>query len=259
LELILADGSLLRVTSRVSTGKLESVQLLTGDRQVTLWGRPRRAVDAGHRGKFKGRSLMVLGDGQVLFKPVWLGPVLCLERSLCPSNSRAAYPERGVVIIGEILRASLVRLAGTIPGKTVEFPQAPEAAATLARIAPALFRDGGRVQAPASPGVMLFALAGGFRLRVTVRGRSVYLGLQHLDSEVPVAEWTVTGHTRLQLVRPGGGSGGRPRYYLKGLEVSRRGSDYLQAQQSFLDEERARSLLVELGAVPLGRVLEVDK
>jgi hypothetical protein len=244
LELVLADDSRLRLYPSVSSAGQYRTELLVGERSYALWDRRQPVVDAGHRRSFKGQTLLVLGDGRSLYKPVWIGPILVLERVLCPVTDESETPARTAVIIGEALASTLHALRRSIPRKTVEFPQAPEAVETLAKLAPKLFPVGVTQESVATSGMMQIPLFADFRMRVTVAdSKTVFIGLFRRSSMVPVVEWSIAGRTRLQLVRPGGGKERGPRYYLRGVELEKPMTEFLETNQNFRDLNRARSIL----------------
>ncbi len=260
VELVFADDSRLRLYPSVSSAGQFRAELLVGQRSYTLWDRRQPVVEAGHRKKFRGQTILVLGNGQSLYKPAWVGPILVLERLLCPLANESMGPAHRAVIIGEALAQTLMALRMSIPRKTVEFPQAPEAVGTLAEIVPKLFPARAIEESVATPGMMQIPLYDDFRLRVTVaKSRTVFIGLYRRSSMVPVVEWSISGRTRLQLVRPGGGEVRGPRYYLKGVELEIAMSDLLETNQNFRDVERARGILEQLGARELGEPLRPEK
>ena len=91
-------------------------------------------------------------------------PILALDRALCPRRDTADWPERRVVIAGDILAESLRRLTEHVPPHVVQFPQAPEAAAALNQQRSGLVccsRPGAlRASAPARSAMLVFPLAG---------------------------------------------------------------------------------------------------
>lgn len=260
LELVLADDSRLRVYPSVSSRGQFRAEFLVEGRRITLWDRVKRIVEAGHKPDFRGRTLLVLGDGRSLYSPVWLGPILVLEQALCPLQLQGRMPNKRVMLIGELLAKSLLALKHTIPRKTVEFPQAPEAVSTLARMVPQLFPEGALRELFANDGTMQIALFNSFRIRVTVgESQTVFIRLLRGSSRVPVVEWTISSRTRLQLVRPGGGEVTGPRYYLRGVELEQPMNSLLETNQNFRDLTRARGILEELGARELGKALRAKK
>ena len=260
VQLRLGDGSV--VTTRPGRGgrPLRFVHVREGRRQTFLWLRDRRAAEASYR-RFRGSVWFVLGDGRVLYRAAQLGPIVALERVLCPRERAGDYPERQVVVAGDILAASLRHLPKLVPHRTADFPEAQQICRTLASISGRVFARGVSRRTSAAIGPVLVPLADGFSLSLEVRGTGpVVIGLKHGSEPVPLVEWTVTQTTRLHLVQPGAGRHGRPRYYMKGIDLRDMVDGLLPIPRSNEATGRARTLIARIGAgQPGSRKLRVSR
>jgi hypothetical protein len=180
--------------------------------------------------------------------------VLVLERALCAAAERAEYPAQRAVVCADPLLDSLRALPGAVPPRRVQFPQAHEAAANLAELAPHLFPRGLQARPPGPSGAMIFALPCDFRLTVAAPAQGpARIGLTRGEVEVPVVEWLVGPRTTLQLVRPDGGRAGGPRYFLDGIDLTPQVRALLDVRTTPQGSERARGVLRALGAHELVR------
>ena len=149
VQLVLADGSVVsarRGSRRGRKESLASVDVETNGRVHRIWSAGRRVVNASHTGPFRGGTVLVLGDGRCVFQADLHGPVLALERVVCPKALGAKYPKRRVVILADVLAVSLKLLPDHAPRRSVQFPQVEEAASRFAALSTKLFR--GNIQRP---------------------------------------------------------------------------------------------------------------
>ena len=202
----------------------------------------------GRRPASSGACYLVVGEGDALYRGSRLGPLFTLERVLCPRAREREFPEHWLAVAGDVLADSLRRLPGHVPAHSVQFPQAPEAAATLAAGAATLFPPGELSRPAGAVGELVFPLAQEFRLQVEQRADdSVWLCLRRGASEVPVVEWRAGPRTSLHLVRPDGGGEGRPRYFLRGIDLTREVAELMALPRTQLTEHHARGVLRALG------------
>lgn len=253
LELWLADGARIRAW-RAPTGRGPLQRVDVAD---TATAKPARTIfKAGHRvreaswRRQSGRTvLLVVGRGDVLYSALPLGPLIVLERVLCPRAKHLEYPRRRLVVVGDVLQASLERLPAHVPRRMIQMPQAREAALTLAALAPRLFREGILPRPAGAVGALVFPLGGDFRLVVQDDPQGpVTLGLMRGTSDVPAVEWVLGARTTLHLVRPHGGRHGGPRYFLKGIDLEDLVRPLLPLRLAPREQRRARTLLRILGA-----------
>ncbi len=250
VQLFLADGARIAVVpSPGGTKPMRLVQVMDAKGSKVLWRNTRKARNAAARRRFLGESYLVLGDGDVLYRFVQVGPILVLERALCPSKKTKRYPARQVVVMGNVLGASLEMLPKRVPKHSFDFPLAHRNALQLAAQAKYLFPFGVQRRPKGALGVQVIGLARGYSLQLEVRGKGpVVIGLFHSAQQVPLAEWTVTTTTRLHLVKPDGGRDGRPRYFMRGIDLKPMIGDFAPVYRSTADLSRARRILREMGA-----------
>lgn len=204
---------------------IRRVTLVTPTMRKGFWP-PQQSVlvEASHRKNVAPvfNAYLVLGDGRCVYRAVPLGPLLGLRAVLRPRDD-PRFPDSRIVVVGDILAASLRRLPGHVPPTPVQFPQAPEAAQRLADAADSLFAAGTIARTAQATGPLVLALPQEWRLRLELgvqRGR-LTIGLGRADSVTPAVEWTINPvRTELHLVRPNGGQNGSPRYFLRGIDLS---------------------------------------
>lgn len=250
MRLLLADGS--AVTVRRAPGgrqPLSSVEVEVGNRTRRIWNQRTRTVNASHVGAFPGPALVAVGDGRVLYSAIPLGPMVVLERVLCPRSLQPSYARVRLVIVADVLAASLQRLPRRAPRKSVQFPQASEAAETLAFLSDRIFPKRTIPRPVTAIGELWFELSGGFRLNVVANDDIVVIGLYGETSETPAVEWTVGGRTELRFVRPFASREGYrgPRYFLRGLDLQDLVKPLLPIQVGGRDVLRARKVIQAIG------------
>jgi hypothetical protein len=255
LELWLADGARVRIERESSPREpLRSVEVITEHGTVELWRAQRRMVRANSMSRPALEAFLVLGEGDVLYRALPLGPLLVLERVLCPVVERGEYPAQRAIVCADPLAESLRALPEHVPAHRVQFPQAIEAAANLAELAPRLFPRGMRARPPGPSGAMVFGLPYDFRLTIAAPPQGpARIGLTRGDADVPIVEWLVGPRTTLQLVRPGGGIHGGARYFLDGLDLTAQARALLEVRTTAQGSDRARDVLRALGAHELIR------
>ncbi|MCA8955763.1 MAG: hypothetical protein KDC87_06805, partial [Planctomycetes bacterium] len=220
LRLVLVDGTVITVQRANSTRQpLASVDVSVGGRDHRIWSVGRQVVDASHPRAFRGGTVVALGDGGAVYAISSAGPVIGLERVLCPQGDRDRVPTRRLVVLGDVLADSLKLLPAHAPRKSVQFPQVAEAARRFADLG-ALF-DHHHWRPPGAVGELWVSLGEEYRIKVHAdeAGR-VILGLfGATGDQVPGVEWTFGARDELHFVRPTGGTHGGPRYFMRGIDL----------------------------------------
>lgn len=250
VRLLLADGSIL--TARRSPGgrrPLSSVEVEVEGRTHRIWTEHARTLNASHVGAFPGPALVAVGDGRVLYRTTPVGPLVVLERILCPRSLRSEYTRSRLVIVADVLAASLRRLPQHTPRKSVQFPQVREAAETLARLSNKIFPTHPIPRPVSAMGEMWFELPMGFRLHAAAREHCVVVGLYRETSSTPAVEWIVGGRTELHFVRPFASHKDYrgPRYFMRGLDLRDLVQPLLPIQVGGQDTAHARKVIQAIG------------
>lgn len=247
LELWLADGT--RVRARRSAGRpFREVEVIDAEQSLVLWRGEQALRQPGRSPAPSGVCFLVVGQGDVLYRASRLGPLLTMERVLCPAVRRKKTPRHWLAVSGDVLAHSLRRLPDHVPPQSVQFPQAPQAAAALAQAADVLFPEGALPRPRGAVGELVFPLAGDFRLELEERpDESIWMCLRRGASDLPVVEWRAAPRTTLHLVRPQGGANGSPRYFLRGIDVTEVARELLPLPRTLETEGHARRVLKELG------------
>ena len=250
VRLLLADGSV--VTARRAPGgrqPLSSVEVEVDGRTYRIWNQRRRTINASHVGAFPGPASVVVGDGRVLYTATPVGPTVVLERILCPKPLRSRYTKVRLVVVGDVLAASLRWLPQHAPRRSVQFPQVRQAAENLAALSGRIFPPRAILRPHGAIGQLWFELPGGFRLRVVAEERRVVVGLYHEASDTPAVEWLTGGRTELRFVRPFASSRGYkgPRYFMRGLDLRDLVQPLLPIQVNARHIAHARKLIEGIG------------
>lgn len=256
LEVWLADGTRLRVQPGSGQGSPpRGVQVVAGDDAIELWRGTLPMQRRCRPGSNAVLRLLALGSGDVWYRADVLGPLIALERVLAQGDA-GGLPERRVVISGDVLAASLRMLPAHVPTTAVQQPHAPKVAAALAIAASDLFAPGSIERPPGAVGALVFELPGGMRLAVVDHGENDLRLALHAGSDVPVVEWLIGFRTSLHLLRPNGGKGGGPRYFLSGIDLTDAARALLPGAGA--DPAHARAVVRALGALPPGDPVEAD-
>ncbi len=219
-ELWLADGTRVRIGLAGPRRPLAKVECIAGSRSLVLFRGRRPQLQWVAAPPPAPITVAVLGRGDVLYRAAATGPILTLERLVCPPAARRVYPEHRVVLAGAPLAASLVALPARVPPKPLEFPAAPAIAAEVARAAGVLFPTGFRERPPRAVGEVLFELSGGLRLWIDEEpehGLALALGPPAGEA---VVEWRCGSRTTLQLMRPPAEDDGGPRYFGRAVDLT---------------------------------------
>jgi hypothetical protein len=247
VRLVFADGAEVAIRRGASPRRpLASVEVRIGERSHRLWTAGRRVVQASHARSFTGTTLLALGDGGSLFTTSRAGPLIALERVLCPRHLAGKTPPRRLIVAGDLLAASLRRLPDHAPRRSVQFPQVKEAAQRFAALGDLFDRHTPR---PAgATGELWFPLRNEFRLKVDASTHGgLRIGLYGRDAGVPGVEWTISGRTELHFVRPAGGQGGGPRYFLRGIDLREDLERLLPGRSNGVQRAAVQRLVVALG------------
>ena len=244
VDVVLGDGSRIAVRLSGGRGGRGAVDAVTVEAAgvppaaappVALW-QSSRAVGsgvraAGHRRRSRpapvtssGLEFHVLGRGDVLYEVERQGPLVHCRRVLCARAVQHRYPPERIVVLGDPLARSLAELPGVMPEKSTDYPEGPQAAEALARLARFLFVRGIQRQPAGTVGERIVPLGGGADggMSLTVVAGPAegmhYVRLRNRHAEQPVCEWIVGHTTRLQLVRQDTGPG-KPRYFQRSVPV----------------------------------------
>jgi len=249
MELWLTDGSRVRAIRSNGVAPFRQVEVINGARSTILWRRNLPLRQRAAAPKPSGTCYLALGPGDVLYQGTAMGPLIVLQRAVCPNERARTHCRSRLVIAGDPLAESLRRLPRHIPPQSVELPHAPRVAAALAQLSSNLFPTGHVERPTGAVGALVFGLTGGYRLGIDERpGGPLWLGLYRGAADVPMVEWRVEGRTTLHFVRPEGGRNGLPRYYLRGIDLTDSTRELLPVARDELTRTRAREVLRSMGA-----------
>lgn len=248
LRIALLDGSHVDILVQNGSGRpLREVRVEEGSTGALLWrsGRPVRRVDRG--GAFVGRTLHAFGDGRSLYELADVGVAIVYEQLLGPKSAEPRLPERGAVLLGDVLGRSLQEIASVAQQRAAGDPNTQALAKNLAGMAPRLF---GRphVRPDGAHGELEIPLDGGLRLSLRVpAAEPMILALHAPGDPVALCEWTTTNVTRLHLIQRGAGVDGGPRYLMRGYALNHLLDRVLAHEPTPTARARAKRTLATLG------------
>jgi len=248
LRLVLLDGSFVDILVQNGSGRpLREVRVQDGGEGALLWraGRAVRRVDRG--GAFVGRTLHAFGDGRSLYELADVGLAIVYERLLGPTRADSALPERGAVLLGDVLGRSLQEIASVAQQRAAGDPNTQALAKNLASMAPRLF---GRphLRPDGARGELEVPLDHGMRLSLRVpAAEPTILALHASGDPVALCEWTTTNVTRLHLIQRGAGVDGGPRYLMRGYALNHLLDRVLAHEPTPTARARAKRTLATLG------------
>ena len=248
VRIVLADGTVVTIhRTGGSRDPLASVEVAIEEgRAYRIWSGNRRSINSSRAAVFTGEALFALGDGGCFYTVSAAGPMLALERVLCPSDLADRYPRRRVVVLGDVLADSLQELPAHAPRRSAQFPQAYEAARRFAALG---YLFGGVTQRPmGAVGELWMELADSYRLKLEVgQGDVVTIGLYGADSATPGLEWVVATRTTVHFVRPNAALGNGPRYFQRGIDLREIVTDLVPVPNVRRQRVRVAQVLGNLG------------
>jgi hypothetical protein len=250
IELLLADGSSVCVWLG-GRRPLRRVEVRQGNRAVVLWHRdaPRREVDRPQASA--SPQLLVLGDGDAIYRTVLCGPLIVMERMLCTEAQRSSLPEQYLVIVADGLIQSLSQLRKKFLHRAVEFPEATEISSSLSRVAALIFGVNGSSLRRVEPDFLRLGMDSGFELSLHVPDTGpLLLSLHQGEGARTLVEWMIGNSTELRMVRPHGGSALEPRYFRSGLDLPDGLERLTLLRSGYREREAGRRILREMGGVP---------
>ncbi|MDA0374679.1 MAG: hypothetical protein O2865_12905 [Planctomycetota bacterium] len=252
LRIALLDGSHVDILVQNGSGRpLREVRVQEGSTGALLWrsGRPVRRVDRG--GAFVGRTLHAFGDGRSLYELADVGVAIVYEQLLGPKSVENRLPERGAVLLGDVLGRSLQEIASVAQQRAAGDPNTQALAQNLAGMAPRLF-GWPHVRPDGAHGELEIPLDGGLRLSLRVpAAEPMILALHAPGDPVALCEWTTTNVTRLHLIQRNGGVEGGPRYLMRGYALNHLLDRVLAHEPTPTARARAKRNLATLGAEAL--------
>lgn len=251
IELLLGDGSSVCVWLG-GRRPMRRVEVRQGDRAVLLWHRdvPRREVVRPQPST--SPQLVVLGDGDAIYRALPWGPLIVMERMLCTETQQPSMPERYLVVVADGLIQSLSQLRKKFLRRAVEFPEATEISSSLSREAAVVFGANGSSLRRVTSGFLRLGMDSGFELSLHVPDVGPLLLSLHRGQDArTLVEWMIGNSTELRMVRPHGGSAIEPRYFRSGLDLPQGLEQLTSLRSGYPEQEEGRRILRAMGGVPL--------
>ena len=203
VELLLADGCRVQVSLAQSRkNRVRDVRVVQGERALQPWQRGTAAAARGRAPRWSGVRLACCGDGGLLYRPIALGPMVVLERTLVPEAERDAVPEQRLVVLTEPLRKSLARMPRQHRETQTSVRRAVAAIAAVSERSEQIFPAGAALRR-AERDRLRWSLAGGFELQLELDGPlAPRLQLFTGRAPLPMVEWTLGAAGAAYLTNP---------------------------------------------------------
>lgn len=239
VELLLADGCRVQVSLAQSRkNRVRDVRVVQGERALQPWRRGTAAAARGRAPRWSGVRLACCGDGGWLYRPIALGPLVVLERTLVPVAQRDATPERRLVVLTDPLRESLARMPRQHRETQANVRRAVAAVTAVSERSAQIFPAGAALHR-AERDRLRWSLAAGFELQLELDGPlAPRLQLFPGRAPLPMVEWTLGAAGAAYLTNPNEDQLGK-RWHGNGTRMPRVLSD-LQVRDHL--EERPRAL-----------------
>ncbi len=250
VQIWLADGAVVQVYAESGGGReLRWVQVCDGDQSRVLWTAGRPMSRNARSRSFFGRTYVALGDGRVLYEITQLGPLIVALRGLCPESIEKEYPERALIVAGDVLGQSLIELPAVAMQRAASEPRVQTKARVLAGLAPQMFEPGSiKFRPPGAVGRLEIPLGNGMHLDVDVReGGDTVLALKGAGDDTSLCEWHVLSNTTLLHLVERRKPDEDPYFAMQGYDLRHLVLPLLPLDPSPTRLGRARHVLVELG------------
>ncbi len=181
----LGDGVVVKILHGPSRrAPIEDVTAAIGDDAVRLWDGRRARKDRVTSRPWVGGRLWCLGEGDAVYRPLSLGPLLTLEQVFPPTRRQLGYPARRLVLAADAFEDSIRELIAL---------QGGDSAAATGRLRSFLARCPSLLSAPRmlpriSSSPLQFLLGGGYQLRFELDRSSLRLQLLS-QGTTRFAEW----------------------------------------------------------------------
>jgi len=203
LELLLGDGCQVRISLAQSRAdRVRDVWVCDGKRVLQPWRRGKAAKANGRQKRWAGLRLACCGDGGELYRPMAIGPLLILERTLVPKTRLDDTPRERLVLLTDPLRKSLARMPRQHRETDKPVRRAVAAVAAVADRGDQIF-PGGAALRRAEHDRLRWLLGGGFELQLDLdRSPQPTLQLFAGRSPMPMVEWIMSTTAAAYMTNP---------------------------------------------------------
>jgi hypothetical protein len=237
-ELWLADGTRIGIVRTGSRrNELQEVTVAGSGARTRLWHRNHAVMEDARDSNWGGVRLLCCGEGDSVYRAVALGPLIALDRVLCPRRSERDLPAHRLVLLAEPLLQSLKTLPDEVGKVDPLIAQAVDSVIALNQTAAAVFSVAGKPPRRIGEDGLRYALGQGYELSFSARGNGpLRVALHEGMAPDPFVEWSVSYISELHLMHPERAGGKTSRYWGRAVPM-------VQAEPAL----RARQQLYELG------------
>lgn len=195
VELMLGDGAKVRLDlSGSRRAPIEDVTVQVAGKATRLWLRKKARRDPVQTSRWVGERLLCLGEGDVLYRALALGPVVTLQRVLAPKDSK--LPRQRLAIEVPSLITSLESLSSELHRK--EFAQ-KQALQVFLDHAPRILRLQGPAPSRIGSDPLTYQLGRYYEIDFVSMKSSLRLRLRRA-SQAPFVEWQLGYGTSVSAV-----------------------------------------------------------
>jgi hypothetical protein len=232
-ELWLADGARVRIDRSGSRrNELQDVVVSAGGAEWRIWLRSRAVLEEARERFWGGPRLLCCGDGDAVYRAVGLGPLLTLERELCPRAAERDLPAGRLVLLVEPLLQSLQKLPGQVGKVDPMVAAAVDAVVELNRTATVVFAVTGPPPRRVEHKEVRYALADGYEVTFSTKGSGLRMDLRHGEDQ-PIVEWTLGYISELHLLHPEHLGGKTSRYWGRAIPMAQADPGLCARQQLY--------------------------
>lgn len=203
LELMLGDGARVSVTLAQSRRvRIRDVRVSDSVHSLQPWRLGKAAAKTSKAKPWSGLRLACCGDGDDIYRPLAIGPVLVLDRILVRRDRRDETPSERLVLLSDSIRQSLLRMPRQHRETDAPVRRAVAAIVAVADHGDRIFPRGAALRR-AQHDKLRWMLGSGFELQLDLDSASQpYLQLFAGSSPLPMVEWTLGRGTVAYLTNP---------------------------------------------------------
>jgi hypothetical protein len=213
VELRLGDGSSVRIDRSGSRrSPVQEVVVVTDGRADRIWSRDYPVLEFARCSPWNGIRLLCCGEGDMLYRAIAAGPLVTLERCLCPKGHEAEQPERRLALLTAPMITSLQELQSR---RVRADPQSFHTLRTVSGVvanAQQIFAAKG-LAVRVDRNQPRYSLLGGFEVAIEApAGDPMRITLHAGMEKQALAEWTLGYFAQLRLLGADPEGSGAARY-----------------------------------------------
>lgn len=210
LEIMLGDGTRVSITLAQSRRvRVRDVWVSDSAHSLHPWRLGKAAAKTSKSKSWSGLRLACCGEGDDIYRPLAIGPLLVLDRILVRRDRRDKTPSERLVLLSDSIRQSLLRMPRQHRETDAPVRRAVAAIVAVAEHSDLIFPRGAALRR-AQHDKLRWMLGRGFELQLDLDSASQpYLQLFAGSSPLPMVEWTLGRGAVAYLTNPREGQLGK--------------------------------------------------